>query len=170
MLDVYCSASFGILALVSLSPQQGPQPPALNPQAAFEKEMREHPSDALVIARRAAKTFGEEDKRLNALAVQLQEKNLPQLGFRQVIELAEVMEKKLEDPLAAKRTRISWLRQRGLGLSESEVRELVGPPAHVSYQFLFRSQVEQWKYDSPAALVLQFLSPKGNISRLQTVH
>jgi hypothetical protein len=170
MLGVYCSASFGILALAGLSPQQGPQPPALNPLAAYEKEMQEHPLDALIIARHAAKTFGQEDKRLNALAVQLQERNLPQLGFRQVIELAEVMEKKLEDPSAAKRIRISWLRQRGIGLSELEVRELLGPPAHVSYQVLFRCQVEQWTYVGPATLVLQFLSTKGNISRLQTVH
>jgi hypothetical protein len=169
MLGVYCSASFGILILACLSPQQGPQSPALSPLAAYEKEMQEHPLDALIIARRAAKTLGEEDKRLNALAVQLQEKNLPQLGFRQVIQLAQVMEKKLEDPSAAKRTRISWLRQRGLGLSELEVRELLGPPAHLSYQVLFRGQIEQWTYDSPA-LVIQFLSTKGNISRLQTVH
>jgi hypothetical protein len=138
--------------------------------AAYEKEMAQHPQEALAIARRAVKMFVKEEKRLYALAVQLQEKNLPFLGLGQVTELAETMEKKLEDRAASNRIRVSWLQQRGLGLNTQEVRQLLGSPAHVSSQILYRRQIEQWSYDLPASLSLIFLCTKGQIPHLQTVH
>ena len=137
--------------------------------AAYEKEMAEHPQEALVIARRAVRAFGKDEKRLYALAVQLQEKNLPFLGLGQVTELAETVEK-LEDRAASNRIRVSWLQQRGRGLNTQEVRQLLGPPSHVSSQILYRRQIEQWSYDLPASLSLTFLCTKGQIPHLQTVH
>ncbi len=159
--------SFVVLSL-GAGPGQGPV--ADETLAAYEKEMAEHPREALAIARRAVRAFGKDEKRLYALAVQLQEKNLPFLGLGQVTELAETVEKKLEDRAVSNRIRVSWLQQRGLGLSTQEVRQLLGPPAHVSSQILFRSQIEQWSYDLPASLSLIFLCTKGQIPHLQTVH
>ena len=138
--------------------------------AAYEKEMAEHPQEALVIARRAVRTFEKDEKRLYTLAVQLQEKNLPFLGLGQVAELADVAEKKLEDRAASNRIRVSWLQQRGLGLSTQEVRQLLGSPTQVSSQILYRRQIEQWSYDLPTPLSIIFLCTKGQTPHLQNVH
>ena len=161
-----------IVPLVVLNLEAGPGQGQVADEAlaAYEKEMAEHPQEALVIARRAVRAFGKDEKRLYALAVQLQEKNLPFLGLGQVAELAEVAEKKLEDRAANNRIRASWLQQRGLGLSTQEVRQLLGPPEHVSSQILYRRQIEQWSYDLPASLSLIFLCTKGQMPHLQTVH
>src|SRR5437870_13795574 len=172
MLCGYSLAGFGVLALVAINPQVGPQEdqPATNPLAVHEKEMEERPLDALAIALRAAKILGKDEKRLITFATQVQERNLSQLGFRQVMELAEVVEKKVVNSSAANRIRISWLQQRGFGLSMSEVRELVGPPARTSSQILYRGQLEQWTYERPTNLVLSFIGTKVYRPYLETVH
>jgi len=165
-----CFIGLRIVPLVVLNLGAGQGQVADETLAAYEKEMAQHPQEALAIARRAVRTFGKEEKRLYVLAVQLQEKNLPFLGLGQVAELAEVEEKKLEDLPASNRIRVSWLQQRGLGLSTQEVRQLLGSPAHVSSQILYRRQIEQWSYDLPASLSLTFLWTKGQMPHLQTVH
>ncbi|SRR6266849_38873 len=167
-----CFIGLRIVPLVVLNLGAGPAqgPVAAETLAAYEKEMAEHPQEALAIARRAVRTFGKDEKRLYALAVQLQEKNLPFLGLGQVTELAETVEKKLEDRAASNRIRVFWLQQRGLGLSTQEVRQLLCPSPHASSQILYRRQIEQWSYDLPASLSLIFLCTKGQIPHLQTVH
>jgi len=165
-------AGLRILILVAMTWQAGPQQEQapIEPLAVYEKEMEEHPLDALVIARRAGKMFRKDEKRLKALAAQLLEKSLHQLGFGQVMELVEVVDKDLEDSSAANRIRVSWLRERGFGLSALEVRRLLGPPPRVSSQLLYRGQIEQWGYDRPTAVVLIFFCTKGHTPSLQIVH
>jgi hypothetical protein len=54
--------------------------------------------------------------------------------------------------------------------SPAEVKELLGPPAKVARQILFRRYVEQWTYETPLPLLLEFHFRKGQESRLYTVH
>ena len=137
--------------------------------AAYEKEMAERPLEALSIARRASALFADEEKHLYGLAVKHQEKHLPELSLAQVIELAEVVEKKLQDPAAAYHVRQSWLVARGFGLGQEDVRRLLGLPQKISFQILYGRQLEQWKYERPSRLWLVFLCTKTHISTLQTV-
>jgi hypothetical protein len=39
------------------------------------------------------------------------------------------------------------------GMSQPEVRRLLGPPAHICRQIMFRRHLEQWVYDDPAAWI-----------------
>lgn len=135
----------------------------------FEKEMIEHPLEALSVARRGASAFANDEKELYALAGKHQVKHLNELSLAQAIDLAETFEKKLEDPQSGRGVRINWLSSRGIGLSPDEVRRLLGPPLKISFQFVYRRQLEQWTYEQPAPAWLSFTCTKGQVPRLQTV-
>jgi len=137
--------------------------------AAFEKEMAERPQEALSIARRAAATFADAEKMLYSSAVKEQEKHLAELNLSQVLDLAEAFEKKLVDHHAGRRIRINWLTARALGLTQDEVRRLLGLPQKSSFQIVYRRQIEQWVYDQPVPAWLTFSCSKGQIPRLQSV-
>jgi hypothetical protein len=47
------------------------------------------------------------------------------------------------------------------GLSAAEVRQRLGPPARVSRQILFRRHLEQWVYEEPKALRVEFNCVRG---------
>ena len=137
--------------------------------AAYEKEIAERPLEALSIARRASALFADQEKHLYGLAVKQQEEHLPELSLAQAIELAEAFEKKLEDPDAAYYVRQNWLVARGYGLSQEDVRRLLGLPQKISMQILYGRQLEQWNYERPSRLWLVFLCTKTHIPALQTV-
>jgi hypothetical protein len=141
-----------------------------NEVAAYEKEMADHPTEALSIARRAAAVFANEEKNLYWLAVKLQEKHLNELSLVQAIELAETFEKKLEDTQAGRVVRINWLTSKGIGASMDEVRQLLGIPLRISFQIVYRRQFEQWTYEQPVPAHLTFSCTKGQTPRLQNVH
>jgi hypothetical protein len=160
---------FVSLIVLTLGAEAGQDQGGAEPLAAFEKEIVDHPLEALAIARRAAGVFGKEETRLYRLAAQQQEKILPSLGLGQVTELAEVLEKKLVDPQTSWQVRIAWLQQRGLGLSPSEVHQLLGSPRSFSLQMLYRRQIEKWVYDQPGRLWLTFIYTNAHTGRLQHV-
>lgn len=137
--------------------------------AAFEKEMIDRPREALSIARRAAAVYANDEKQFFTLAVKHQEKHLAELSLAQAIELAETIEKKLEDSQSGRGLRINWLLSRGPGLSPDEVRRLLGSPLKISYQIVYRRQLEQWIYEQPAPAWITFSCTKGQIPRFQTV-
>jgi hypothetical protein len=137
--------------------------------AAYEKEMAERPLEALSIARRASALFTDEEKHLYGLAVKQQEKHLPELSLSQAIELAEALEKKLQDTASAYHVRQSWLVARGVGLSQEDVRRLLGLPQKISFQILYGRQLEQWNYERPNRLWLTFACTKNHMPTLQTV-
>jgi hypothetical protein len=137
--------------------------------AALEKEMADRPQEALSIARRAAAANADTEKALYALAAKEQEKHLGDLSLAQALELAEAMEKKLDDSQAARRVRITWLVARGPGLNQEEVRRVLGAPKRNSLQIVYFRQIEQWVYDQPVPALLAFSCTKGQIPRLQTI-
>jgi hypothetical protein len=47
------------------------------------------------------------------------------------------------------------------GQTVAEVRQRLGPPARVSRQILFRRHIEQWHYDAPVSLQVEFNSVRG---------
>jgi hypothetical protein len=55
------------------------------------------------------------------------------------------------------------------GTPASEVRHLLGVPKHVSRQILDGRYVEQWTYDGPTSIRLEFDWRKGEEKRLQRV-
>ena len=172
MLWCYWLAGLSILPSVPLGglAQTDQKQAEAEPLAVIRKEMAEHPLDALAIARRATQNFKQEEKHFYALAAQLQEKNLHQLSFGQVLELVDVVESKLQDLPTSMRIRVSWLQQRGNNLLPQEVRQILGSPRHVSSQILFRRQIEQWNYDLPISVSLTFSCTEGHDIRLQAVH
>jgi hypothetical protein len=160
----------GIISLVVPEERPSQSQVGAEPLASFEREIMDHPAEGLATARRAVGVLGKEENRLYRLAAKQQEKILLSLGLGQVTELAEVLEKKLDDPQASRRVRIGWLEQRGLGLSPPEVRRLLGSPRHFAVQILYRRQIERWSYDQPATLWLTFICTDGQTVRLQHVH
>jgi len=138
--------------------------------SAYEKEMADHPLEALTIARRASSVLGKDEKQLYQSAAEQQEKNLALLGLGQIIELAEVLQKKLDDPQSSRRVRVSWLEQRGMGLTPEQVRQLLGPPQQVTSEILYRRQIDQWVYNQPTALWINFSYTNGHMARVRSVH
>ena len=47
------------------------------------------------------------------------------------------------------------------GQSPAEVRQRLGPPARVSRQILYRRHVEQWAYEEPKPLRVEFNCVRG---------
>ncbi len=77
---------FVSLVVLTLGAEAGQDQGGADPRAAFEKEMVDHPLEALTIARRAVGVLGKEETRLYRLAARQQEKILPSLGLGQVTE------------------------------------------------------------------------------------
>jgi len=140
-----------------------------NELAAYEKEMAERPLEAISIARRGAALFAGREKHLHELAAKYQEKHLVELSLAQAIELAEVLDKKLQEPAEANRVRSKWLAARGLGLSQVEVRGFLGLPQKISFEVLYCCQLEQWTYERPNRLWLTFTCTKNQIPILHAV-
>jgi hypothetical protein len=55
------------------------------------------------------------------------------------------------------------------GLPAAEVRRLLGPPKHVSRQILYGRYLEQWTYDSPNSVRVEFDWLKGQEKQVQSV-
>ncbi len=138
--------------------------------AVYEKEMAERPLEAMSIARRATVPFPDDEKQLFKLAANQLEKRLSELSLAQALELAEVLEKKLEDSQAGRRIRFNWIQARSPGLSQEEVRRLLGSPQRNSFQVVYFRQIEQWIYDQPVPAKLTFSCTKGQSPRLDVVH
>jgi hypothetical protein len=56
------------------------------------------------------------------------------------------------------------------GMTAVEVRDAFGPPLRVSRQVLYRRFLEQWSYELPAPLTIEFDCLKGQGPRVLTVH
>jgi len=137
--------------------------------AAYEKEIVEHPLEAISIARRGSALFAGQEKHLFELAARQQEKKLAELSLAQAFELAEVIEKKLQGPAEANHVRSSWLALRGLGLSQEDVRRFLGLPQKISSQILYCRQLELWSYEHPAGVWLTFICTKNHTPTLHSV-
>jgi hypothetical protein len=59
--------------------------------------------------------------------------------------------------------------RRLLDLPPARLREILGPPAKVARQILYRRYLEQWTYERPVALQLMFQCPRGQEPRLKEV-
>jgi hypothetical protein len=57
-----------------------------------------------------------------------------------------------------------------IGMTAGEVRPLLGPPKRVARQVLFRRYIEQWTYDRPLALCINFNCIKGQEPHVLSVH
>ena len=57
-----------------------------------------------------------------------------------------------------------------IGMTEDEVRRLLGPPRRFGRQILFRRYLEQWTYDRPVPLWIEFNAIQGQELQVQTVH
>jgi hypothetical protein len=93
---------------------------------ACEREMEQHPRDAFLIARRTVDMFSRREevvKRLFTTAARLQEERLMKLGEPQVVELAEVYRKTLQDDRSARRVEQAWLQKRMDGLGDGSATE-----------------------------------------------
>jgi hypothetical protein len=55
------------------------------------------------------------------------------------------------------------------GMAATDVRDLLGPPKQVARQILFSRYVEQWMYDDPVAVRIEFDWRKGQEKQIQTV-
>ncbi len=66
-------------------------------------------------------------------------------------------------PLAEPTTGSGKLRS---GMTPGEVRGILGPPRHVARQVLYQRYLEQWVYDTPNAVRLEFDVPRGQPARL----
>jgi hypothetical protein len=56
------------------------------------------------------------------------------------------------------------------GMSADEVRRFLGPPKRTARQLVFRRHLEQWTYDDPFFLIVEFACPSGQEPHVQTVH
>ena len=55
------------------------------------------------------------------------------------------------------------------GLSLDQVRQMLGPPQRIARQILYHRHLEQWLYDKPHLLRLEFDCPRGREGRLTTI-
>jgi hypothetical protein len=55
------------------------------------------------------------------------------------------------------------------GMTPAEVRQILGPPARVARQILFRRHLEQWIYDQPEAARVEFNCVRGEEPYVLTV-
>ena len=56
-----------------------------------------------------------------------------------------------------------------LGMAPAEVRQHLGPPHRVARQILYHRYLEQWIYNPPLALRVEFDCPQGQTARLTSV-
>lgn len=55
------------------------------------------------------------------------------------------------------------------GMSADDVRRRLGPPRRVARQVLYRRYLEQWVYDGPEAVRIEFDCPRGQRPQVLTV-
>jgi hypothetical protein len=55
------------------------------------------------------------------------------------------------------------------GMTPDEVRRRLGPPRRVARQVLYRRYLEQWVYDGPDAVRIEFDCPRGQRPQVLTV-
>ncbi len=55
------------------------------------------------------------------------------------------------------------------GMSQDEVRRLLGPPKRTARQILYRRYLEQWVYDGPDAVRIEFDCVRGKDPQILTV-
>jgi hypothetical protein len=53
---------------------------------------------------------------------------------------------------------------------QSEVRKLLGPPKRIARQILYRRYLEQWVYDGPKPVRIDFNCVRGEEPKILTVH
>jgi hypothetical protein len=56
-----------------------------------------------------------------------------------------------------------------LGMTPTEVRQILGPPNRVARQILYDRYLEQWVYVAPRSLRVEFGYPRGQPASLLTV-
>ncbi len=239
----------GLAALLAARPRPSPEAVVRD----LEKEMAARPAEAFAIARRGADQLaGQPDvvKRLFRTAAQRQRDRLTQLSKDQVVELADVYARTLDDPKTAEEVRRRWLRQREAalpagdargrvelaqlvldwfsdrewaarlcleaiqldpqsnaasdmlqhqldyelteggwmrrsdvvragkslrqkiqrGMTPYQVRGRLGPPKRVGRQILYKRYLEQWTYDGPGPLIVEFDCVKGQEAHVLNVH
>jgi hypothetical protein len=61
------------------------------------------------------------------------------------------------------------LRQLPVGLSAREVRRLLGPPRAIARQGYYLGRLEQWVYERPLAVRIEFLGRAGQELQIQSV-
>ena len=55
------------------------------------------------------------------------------------------------------------------GMSQAEVRQLLGPPKHIARQILYRRYLEQWVYGGPNAVRIEFDCVRGKEPQILNV-
>ncbi len=55
------------------------------------------------------------------------------------------------------------------GMTATEVRNLLGPPKHTARQILYGRYLEQWTYDGPTPVRIEFDWRKGQEKQILTV-
>jgi hypothetical protein len=55
------------------------------------------------------------------------------------------------------------------GTSAGEVRKLLGSPKRMARQLLYRRAIEQWHYEEPAKMLINFEHTKGQEARVLSV-
>ena len=55
------------------------------------------------------------------------------------------------------------------GLTAAQVRDLLGPPRHIARQILYARYLEQWTYDDPIGVRIEFDWRKGQERQILTV-
>jgi hypothetical protein len=56
------------------------------------------------------------------------------------------------------------------GMSQAEVLRMRGPPKHMARQILYRRYLEQWVYEGPDAVRIEFDCVRGKEPQILTVH
>jgi hypothetical protein len=56
------------------------------------------------------------------------------------------------------------------GMTQADVKALLGEPHRVARQILYRRYLEQWVYDGPNAARIEFDCVRGNEPQILTVH
>jgi hypothetical protein len=56
------------------------------------------------------------------------------------------------------------------GMTPTQVRSLLGPPRRVARQILYKRYLEQWQYDTPLSVVVEFDCVKGRDPHVLNVH
>jgi hypothetical protein len=56
-----------------------------------------------------------------------------------------------------------------LGMTQADVRRLLGPPKRTARQILYRRYLEQWVYEGPDAVRIEFDCVRGKEPQILTV-
>jgi hypothetical protein len=56
------------------------------------------------------------------------------------------------------------------GMSQADARRLLGPPKKIARQILYRRYLEQWVYEGPQAVRIEFDCVRGQEPQILTVH